>query len=392
MKYLSKIIYLAVLALGFAACEKVGDLPFYNNGAVPTLTVSATTIAPPPTDSLKPVLSLNWTFANHSTDSANVKYVIEIDSAGRNFSKATTITVLGPAVSKSLLAKELNAIALSYGFAFNVAYDMDVRVTSSYANNNERLTSNTIRLKVTPYKIPPKIALPTTLKLFLVGDASQGGWNNPVPVPTQEFARIDETTWGGVFDLIGGKQYLVLPANGDWSHKFAVADNSVAGLSAGGDFGYDLSQNFPGPAASGKYKIILDFQYGKFTVTPYSGQLPANLFAVGDATPGGWSNPVPVPSQQFTRLNSSQWELAMPVFGGAGKEYLVLPVNGDWSNKFSVPNKTLAGLANGGVFGYNLNDNFPSPATAGRYKILLDFVQSTQVAGVWNYKFTVTPY
>jgi len=233
---------------------------------------------------------------------------------------------------------------------------------------------------MTPYKIPPKIALPTSLKLFIVGDATAGGWNNPVPVPSQELVRLDETTWGGVFQLIGGKQYLLLPVNGDWSHKFSVANNSLPGLNAGGDFGFDLSDNFPGPTASGLYKIIVDFQQGKFSVTPYSGALPSNLYIVGDATAGGWNNPVPTPSQQFTRLNSSVFEITLPLIGG--KQYLLLPVNGDWSHKFAVANNTVPGLAAGGTFGYDLSDNFPGPAASGTYKISVNFVTN---------KFVVTP-
>jgi hypothetical protein len=250
---------------------------------------------------------------------------------------------------------------------------MDVRVISSYGNNNEQYKSNTVTIKYTPYKVPPKIALPTSGKLFLVGDATQGGWNNPVPVPSQEFAQLNETTFAGVFNLNGGKQYLVLPVNGDWGHKFSVADGSVP--ATGGDFGYDLSTNFNGPATNGWYKIVLDFQSGKFTVTPYTGTLPDNLFIVGDATAGGWNNPVPVPSQQLVRLNSSVFELSLPLVGG--KQYLLLPVNGDWSHKYSVNDNTLTGLAAGGDFGYDLPQNFPGPATSATYKLTVNFALGT---------------
>jgi hypothetical protein len=151
----------------------------------------------------------------------------------------------------------------------------------------------------------------------------------------------------------------------------------VAGLSAGGGFQFYTSggDNFPAPAASGLYKIVVDFQQGKFTVTPYSAPLPTNLYIVGDATAGGWSNPVPVPSQQFTRLNSSEWKITLPLTGG--KEYLVLPVNGDWSHKFSVASKSLAGLNKGGEFGYDLSDNFPGPTTSGTYTITVNFAGRT---------------
>ncbi len=378
-----KIYNLFLLVTGLTvmlvACDKKNSLPFYSAGKGITLSSSVTSLAPPASDSNNNVLKLSWTYPQYSFDSSKTKYLIQFDSTGKNFANPTEFVVNG-ALSNDFIAKQLNAMLVARGYAFTVPVDMDVRVISSYANNNERITSNTLKIRMTPYKIPPKIALPTSSKLFIVGDATAGGWNNPVPVPTQELVRLDETTWGGVFNLIGGKQYLLLPVNGDWSHKFSVANNAVAGLNAGGDFGYDLNDNFPGPATSGQYKIIVDFQTGKFTVTPYTGALPVNLFIVGDATAGGWNNPVPVPSQQFTRLNSSVFEITLPLIGG--KQYLMLPVNGDWSNKYAVANNALAGLAAGGTFGYNLSDNFPGPATSNTYKISVNFVTN---------KFVVTP-
>lgn len=215
----------------------------YTAGTAPVLTASAATIATAPADSNKTALTLSWSNPKHATDSHSYKYTVEIDSATKNFTRASTKIVTGVS-GTSFTGKELNNILLSYGYAFNVPVDMEVRLISSYANNNERLISNTLKIKMTPYKVPPKVVLPSSGKLFLVGDASQGGWNNPVPVPSQEFAKLDETTWGGIFQLNGGKQYLVLPVNGDWSNKFAITNNN-AGMSAGGDFGYNLNDNFP---------------------------------------------------------------------------------------------------------------------------------------------------
>ncbi len=380
MKSILNFIFLAAVgSVFFASCEKAAILPLYGSGTAAVLSASSANVAPIPADSSKIALTLNWTAPSHATQPESIKYVVEIDTTGKNFSNPFKRIVTG-VLSTSFIAKELNSNLLSRGYAFNVAVDMDIRVTSSYANNNERISSNVIKVKMTPYKVPPKVALPTSLKLFIVGDATQGGWNNPVPVPSQELARLDETTWGGVFQLNGGKQYLLLPVNGDWSNKFSVANNGIAGLSGGGDFGFNLNDNFPGPVASGFYTIIVDFQQGKFTVTPYTGTLASNLFIVGDATPGGWNNPVPVPSQQFTRLNSSIFELTISLIGG--KQYLLLPVNGSWNNKYAVANNSLAGLSGGGVFGYNLNDNFPGPAASGTYKISVNFITS---------RFTVTP-
>jgi hypothetical protein len=379
MKHTIKLSFFTLLlAVCFAACEKVGNLPFYQQGTATVLSSSTTTVAAAPADSNKTALTLNWTSPKYSVDSSTVKYIIEIDSSGRNFSKAVSKIITG-ALATSFTAKDLNTILLGYNFSFGVAYDMDIRVTSSYANNNELLRSNVLKVKMTPYKIPPKVAPPASGRLFIVGSATAGGWNNPVPTPTQELTKIDSVTYGGIFNLTGGNEYLLLPVNGDWSHKYSVADKTVTGLNAGGSFGADLSDNIPGPATSGMYKIIVDFQAGKFTVTPFTGVLPTNLFIVGDATVGGWNNPVPVPSQQFTQVNSTQFELTTSLNGG--KQYLFLPVNGDWSHKFSVDDNSIPSLKAGGSFKYDAPSNFPGPDASGNYKFVVRFI---------DYTYTVT--
>lgn len=371
MKKILFNILLAVLIL--AGCEKADDLPFYKNGSAPALTASAATIAAIPADSLSEGLVLTWTSPSYASDSSTYKYVVEIDQAGNNFVQAARRTITG-AMSTGYLNKELNDMLLGWGLDFGNPYDIEVRVISSYANNNERLVSNVIPIKMTPYKVPPRVELPASGKLFLIGGATEGGWTNPVPTPAQEFSRLDETTFAGVFNLKGGEEYLVILENGSWA-KYSVANKTLAGLAEGGDFGAELNDNFPGPAEDGMYKIVLDFQAGKFTVTPYTeNTLPGELFMIGDATPGGWDNPVPAPAQQFTRLNSVEFELKLDLTGN--REYLLIPENGSWVNKYSVQDKTLNGLSEGGSFGYNLPQNFPGPAADGSYIINVNFATS----------------
>jgi hypothetical protein len=370
-KNFKAFIAIFFIAVAFTACDKKDAITVFGTGTAPTLTASTNTFAPTASDSDKVAVTFSWNNAKYATDSSSEKYVIQIDSAGRNFSKAVTKTVTGK-LSASFTNKEMNAILLGFGFAFNTPYNVEARILSSYGNNNEQYKSNSVTIKATPYVTPPKVTPPTSGHLYLVGDATQSGWGNPVAVPTQEFAKLDSVTYGGVFKLNGGNQYLLLPVNGSWDHKYAVNDNGITGLSAGGDFGFDLSKNFPAPATSGWYTLIFNFQTGKFTVTPFTGVLPDNLFIVGNATPGGWSNPVPAPSQQLNRVNSSVFELSLPFVGG--NQYLLLPVNGSWDHKYAVADNSVTGLSAGGSFGYDLGQNFPAPAASGTYKLSVNFV------------------
>ncbi|MFN2438573.1 MAG: SusE domain-containing protein, partial [Chitinophagaceae bacterium] len=112
-------IFLAITGLTFiTSCDKVDSLPFFGTGTAPVLSASATTIAPVPADSNKVALTLSWTNPSHATDSTNYKFVVEIDSAGKNFSNVATKVVNGGS-GTSFTAKELNSILLAKGYAFN---------------------------------------------------------------------------------------------------------------------------------------------------------------------------------------------------------------------------------------------------------------------------------
>lgn len=267
----------------FMACNKVGPLAHYNNGSPVVLSSSVTTFAPKPADSSTTAIALSWTNPGYATDSNTVRYLIQVDSAGKGFGKAKTKLVTGTQ-STSFTAKEFNDMLLGLGFNYNVTYSADVRIISSYANNNDQQVSNIITLTVTPYVVPPKVTPPSTKALFLVGSATAGGWGNPVPV-SQQFTKIDSVTYEGTFYLNGGGEYLLLPLNGNWDHKFSVANKSLAGLSDGGDFGADLADNIPGPATTGTYKIHVDFQHGIFSVTQVKAY--GLLYVPGDYQ--GWA-------------------------------------------------------------------------------------------------------
>ncbi len=253
-----------------ASCDKVNDLPFYTTGNAPVLSTSATDLILSKADSGKSVIRFSWTNPKYANkDSSTTRYIVQIDSAGKNFSNPIADTIIGHTFD-TLTASKLNDILLfKMGYNVGYVYGLDIRVVSSYNNYNEVLVSNSKRITAKTYSVPALVAPPISGQLFLVGDATQGGWNNPVPVPSQEFTKIDSLNYSGIFNLNANGQYLMLPVNGDWGSKFAVAKNSLPGLSNGGSFGFGsgFDDNFPGPATAGNYKISVDFLHGKFKVT-----------------------------------------------------------------------------------------------------------------------------
>lgn len=492
MKNNLKLLLTILVLSAFFACKK-DTTPFFPNGNAPVLKSSVTSITPMAADSSSTVLTLNWSNPKYSTDSSHQKFIIEIDSSGRNFAHEVTFEADGP-LSYSFTGNQLNNLLANFGFAAGKSFNVDIRVTSSYANNNEQYKSNVVTIAMTPYLIPitliPSTTAPLVLQinnatgkiisfkwnaspygnstinyalqldtvggnfanpqvfnygtslnaaliendlntaainagviggatknvefrvisyvgnssasplvfsnvdtinlttyvpvpanLYIVGDATPGGWANPVPVPSQQFTKIDAVSFGIVINLTAGKSYLFLPLNGDWGHKYGGATDGTA--TGGGTLladGAVPGSNTAAPATSGLYEIIVNFQTNKYSVVPAS--VPSNLYIVGDATPGGWGNPVPTPTQQFTQIDGASFGIILNLT--AGKSYLFLPLNGDWTHKYGgATDGTAAGgdalLADGAVPG----SNTPAPATTGVYKIIVNFITNT---------YTVTPY
>ena len=162
MKYINKFLFLSVtVVLAVTGCHKVEDLPYYDKGTPVTLTASQASLTPAPADSATAVLTLNWTSPNYATDTANMKYVVEIDSTGKNFTKEVTKTVVKN-LSTSFTGRELNTMLLTYGYSLGTPVKLDMRVTSSYANNNDELLSNVVQLTITPYSDPSKLTTENT--------------------------------------------------------------------------------------------------------------------------------------------------------------------------------------------------------------------------------------
>ncbi len=203
------------------ACDKPTDLTYNKLGNPVTLTASATSLTPAPADSTKTILTLNWTFPNYATDSGNMKYIIEIDSTGRNFAREVTKTVTKN-LTTTFTGRELNTILLNYGYSLGTPVKLDVRVTSSYANNNERYVSNVTQLTITPYSDPSKLVTENTSVTGTLATATQ---------------HSNTFTWSPAFPGYAGTVNYVIQY--DSAGKNFVSPQQIAG--AGGISVYSAS-------------------------------------------------------------------------------------------------------------------------------------------------------
>jgi hypothetical protein len=114
----------------------------------------------------------------------------------------------------------------------------------------------------------------------------------------------------------------------------------------------------------------------RMTVTPYLDvvfPVPANLYITGAATPGNWmgGGDPELLSQKFTKISSSEFQISS-LNMKASQGFLLVPVYGNWSNKYGFTGAGLGNNPDGDNFRPDGSD-FVSPGVAGNYRINVSF-------------------
>lgn len=258
------------------ACKKEENKIFFEEGTPPVLSASKTGNIPLSfANKDLEAVKLSWTNPDYrfttGPSSQGVTYQVEIDTTGANFTNPQRkILSISNDLSLTLSQHELNDYLLNQLQLTPAApHDIEFRVRSTIGAAIP-LLSNVLKFTVTPYAIPPKVDPPASGELYIVGSATPGGdatgWNNPVPVPSQKFTQVSPTLYEITIALHADKSYLFLPVNGSWAVKYGGLGANNTNNVNGDDFkiqGGDLKA----PAISGNYKIQVDFQRGKFTLT-----------------------------------------------------------------------------------------------------------------------------
>jgi hypothetical protein len=273
MKKIFQQLMIAVSAtVILASCSKEEDREIFLGGKSPVLTASVSgTIPLGFATENNAAVKFSWTNPDYDfasgVSSQDVNYTLEIDVAGQSFNGANKKAVsISKELSVSYTQKEFNIILSDLQLKLNSPAAVEVRITASLGASATKLASNVMKFNVTPFAPPPKVPVPTAGTLWIIGDAVASSWNNPLPSPfdaTQKFTKVSETLYELVATFVGGGAYKLIQENGVWGTQYHM----VEGNANGGTFEKkDADPAFVGPT-SGKYKISVDFQTGKFTVT-----------------------------------------------------------------------------------------------------------------------------
>lgn len=267
-----------VLISLFAAitgCVKEENKVFLESTTKPILSATNVALSLSFANKDNPLTTVNWTNPNYRTNtgitSNTVVYLLEMDRLGNNFGTNKKTYRFEGDLSKAFTVGEFNDLLLNdLQLTPGVGTAVQARIFATLSGTGAKIMSNTIIFSCTPYAIPPKVTPPSSNQLFITGSAT-GGWMNGGDSPTsavalsKKFTRVSATLYElASLSIVGGEEYLLIPAYGDWSNKYGYTGAGAANNPEQDDF-RDGGNNFKAPASSGNYKITVDFQRGKYT-------------------------------------------------------------------------------------------------------------------------------
>jgi hypothetical protein len=274
----NKLLFLIVpsLLLIIASCKKEINKIYYEGGTPPNLTASTSNVVLEPGLEANTAITFNWTNPDYmfttGISSQDVTYTLEMDTLGANFgSSIKYTTVVSKDLSLTYTVGQLNSI-LGNSMLLQLSprrnYTLQVRVIASIGSA-VKLISNAVAFITKPFAPPPKVVPPDAGTLWITGDAVGSGWANPLGSPydvSQQFTQVSSTLYQLTVHMVGGGGYKLIQQEGNWDTQYHAL---TGGTWSGGDFEKkNADPTFPGAPSAGNYKITVDFQLGKYTVTP----------------------------------------------------------------------------------------------------------------------------
>jgi hypothetical protein len=267
---------LLMMAL-FSSCTKDENQVVYEGGTNPVLTASSTTaMILLPANQTNQAIKFTWTNPdykfNTGISSQDVTYILQVDSAGANFTSPLKQEVsISKELSVTFTVKELNTILTKLNMLENITHNIEFRIKSSLVNGSVPLYSNVIKIVITPY-LDVALPIPTTGELYITGDACPSDWTNSPPA-AQKCTKLSNTEYTITMAFVSGKYYKFLTTLGFWQPQYGLKPGS-GGDASGGDLGLNNQtpaypsdpDGIPTAAVSGNYKVTLNFKTGKYTV------------------------------------------------------------------------------------------------------------------------------
>lgn len=306
-----------------------------------------------------PALTLVWNHGDYAVPT-EITYSIEMAVAGTDFATVISAGTTSNRVFTMTVA-ELNGKALEAGLAPFEVGSLDVRIAASLGTNNAMpMTSNSIKIDVTPYTTDSP-------KLYLRGNftAASGygpNWGDNTTPPFIQAAAYGETAFEGyIYFNDAAPEVKLIPNAVDFTGDYGDANAS----GASGILVQEGETNIKVPAA-GYYRVEADTDALTYKLTATEWGI------IGFATTGtdaGWNNSTPM----TYNAENKTWEITLELSVGEFK----FRANNSWDINYGD-------TEGDGVLDFNSGTNM-KVTTAGTYLVKLDLSKAR------NYTFTLTP-
>jgi hypothetical protein len=345
-KYINKLFILGSLLFLGTSCENDAELTTLKTVKFPSnLEATEASVVLTEATEDEPVELFSWpsvTFPVGTPVTYSLQFDLITDITGPTaWQKAKIVTVGEDVLSKALLGKELNKIALDLGLSPDLPGKLVVRVEASL---DHKIYSDPITLTVTPF-----------LNVYVFGQiympGSYQGWNVETAAALPE---IEKGIYQGYMTLaVGSDPIFKLNKERNWAQFFGRGETNA-------DLANMDDDNFELPGA-GSYQIKVNLNTLKWTSTPYAWGI------VGPAQPGGWDNSTPMSYDHQTKT----WKITTELVSGA----LKFRLNNSWTinygpadaatNTVNLDNSAAYSIGEAGTYEVTFKIEETNPATTG---------------------------
>ncbi|RVU01360.1 SusF/SusE family outer membrane protein [Mucilaginibacter limnophilus] len=255
--YIFKSVIFGVIALMLWSCKKDETrVVVADNVTAPVLEATYDNLVLTEDKQTEDALQLTWEKANYGYAAA-VSYSIEIAKKDSSFARVASAD-MGSDNERIFTVGDLNSLISQLNVKGFEENELEIRIKADIGGGVAPVYSNVIPVTVTPYEDKPPYQT-----LYLVGDATPGGWDNGKASPVyRDPADAFVFTYTGYFNA-GSFKFIAKP--GAWTPMWGITDGKVAFRATEAD---PDPGSFSIPAA-GYYTVSLSLKNNTFTMQPY---------------------------------------------------------------------------------------------------------------------------
>ena len=280
--YVSSLFGLLALCFAFQSCKKELNLPQGTVTASPKLTADKEVIVLAREDSTKTAVTINWSAAGVKGTTGKVVYILQFDKKGDSFANPINVKLSADTTKVIYKVRQLNTLLSS--FPINTPIPLETRVVTATSDGAiTPIISNVANLTVTTYADVPFV------KLWLIGDATPGGWGLSKVTPMVE-SSADPFVFTFTGNLVPG-EFKIATSDTSYNTPFyrpitnhQALNATAVVLSASPDNKWQITDQ-------GQYTITLNTKNNTVSIVEINAPKPpyTTLSLIGDATAGGWS-------------------------------------------------------------------------------------------------------